>query len=50
MSCENCHSDDGDATTTYPITPTGIIAQNILAVHDYLSMDKYPDRAHGAAE
>ena len=48
MSCDNCHSDDGDATTTYPITPTGNIAQNILEIHDYLSMDKYPAGHTGA--
>ena len=42
LSCDLCHADDGDATTTYPITPTGSIAQNILALHDYLSAAQYP--------
>ena len=37
-----CHSDDGDATTTYPITPTGKVETNILVLHDYLSQNQYP--------
>ncbi len=39
LRCVNCHSDDGDATTSYPITPTGKVETNILALHDYLSQD-----------
>jgi hypothetical protein len=42
MYCVNCHCDDCDATTTYPITPTGKVETNILALHDYLSMGQYP--------
>ena len=42
LSCFMCHSDTGDATTRYPITPTGRIETNILTLHDYLSQDKYP--------
>lgn len=42
MRCDNCHSDTGDATTRYPITPTGKIETNILALHDYLSASRYP--------
>lgn len=41
MSCDTCHSDDGDATTRYPITPTGGIETNILTLHDYLNLGKY---------
>jgi hypothetical protein len=37
LNCQNCHADDGDATTTYPIEPTGSIFQNILTLHDYLN-------------
>jgi hypothetical protein len=42
MNCAVCHSDTGDATTRYPITPTGDFQANILALHDYLSQSKYP--------
>jgi hypothetical protein len=42
LSCDMCHSDDGDATTRYPITPTGKIETNILTLHDYLSQSQYP--------
>jgi hypothetical protein len=42
MHCDNCHTDDGDATTRYPITPTGKVDTNILALHDYLSQSQYP--------
>jgi predicted CxxxxCH...CXXCH cytochrome family protein len=42
LSCNTCHSDDGDATTTYPITPTGKVETNILTIHDYLNAGKYP--------
>jgi hypothetical protein len=42
LSCINCHADDGDATTMYPITPTGKVETNILALHDYLSQAQYP--------
>jgi hypothetical protein len=42
LGCFNCHADDGDATTKYPITPTGDVRTNILALHDYLSQAKYP--------
>jgi len=41
MSCVNCHADDGDATTSYPITPTGKVETNLLALHDYLNSGKY---------
>ncbi len=41
LNCANCHSDDGDATTGYPITPTGNVDQNILTLHDYLNADNY---------
>jgi predicted CxxxxCH...CXXCH cytochrome family protein len=37
LNCINCHADDGDATTRYPITPTGRVETNILALHDYLN-------------
>lgn len=37
LNCINCHADDGDATTRYPITPTGKLETNILALHDYLN-------------
>ncbi len=43
LSCQMCHADDGDATTRYPITPTGKVETNILAIHDYLSAAKYPE-------
>lgn len=42
MHCDNCHSDDGDATTSYPISKTGKVDTNILALHDYLSQSQYP--------
>jgi hypothetical protein len=42
MNCVMCHGDTGDATTRYPITPTGDFQMNILALHDYLSQSKYP--------
>jgi hypothetical protein len=42
MHCDNCHADDGDATTRYPITPTGKVDTNILTLHDYLSQSQYP--------
>jgi hypothetical protein len=42
MGCASCHADAGDATTRYPITPTGDFQANILALHDYLSQSKYP--------
>jgi hypothetical protein len=41
LSCQNCHADDGDATTRYPIAPTGKIDTNILALHDYLNPGRY---------
>lgn len=41
LNCVNCHADDGDATTRYPITPTGKVATNILTLHDYLNQGKY---------
>jgi len=37
FSCFNCHCDDCDATTAYPITPTGGVKTNILTLHDYLN-------------
>jgi hypothetical protein len=39
LNCAMCHADDGDATTAYPITPTGKVETNILALHDYLNPD-----------
>jgi hypothetical protein len=45
LSCDMCHSDTGDATTRYPITPTGKIETNILTLHDYLSAALYPPEA-----
>ena len=42
LSCNMCHMDDGDATTAYPIDPTGKVETNILALHDFLSADRYP--------
>jgi hypothetical protein len=42
MGCASCHADGADATTRYPITPTGDFQRNILALHDYLSASKYP--------
>ena len=41
FSCVNCHCDDCDATTAYPITPTGGVKTNILTLHDYLNSGKY---------
>ena len=41
LSCQTCHADDADATTRYPITPTGKIETNILAIHDYLNTISY---------
>jgi hypothetical protein len=41
LSCVNCHADDADATTRYPITPTGKVETNILAIHDYLNVISY---------
>ncbi len=50
LSCQNCHADDADATTRYPVNPTGKVETNILAIHDYLNsknystyLAKYPD-------
>ncbi len=37
LCCFNCHMDTGDATTRYPIKPTGRVDTNILALHDYLN-------------
>ena len=42
LMCINCHSDTGDATTKYPISPTGKVETNILTLHDYLNMSNYP--------
>jgi hypothetical protein len=39
LQCFNCHADDGDATTRYPIEPTGKVDTNILSLHDYLNSD-----------
>lgn len=41
LNCVMCHADDGDATTRYPITPTGKVDTNILAIHDYLNPGAY---------
>jgi len=41
LSCNNCHADDADATTRYPIAPTGKVETNILAIHDYLNVISY---------
>ncbi|MCX6354978.1 MAG: hypothetical protein NTZ78_08760 [Candidatus Aureabacteria bacterium] len=41
LSCDMCHADDGDATTRYPIVPTGNIATNILTLHDFLNQGQY---------
>jgi hypothetical protein len=41
IHCENCHCDDCDATTAYPIVPTGNVKTNILALHDYLNQGLY---------
>jgi hypothetical protein len=37
LNCAACHADDGDATTSYPITPTGNVSRNILTLHDYIN-------------
>jgi hypothetical protein len=37
LMCVMCHADTADATTRYPITPTGKVETNILALHDYLN-------------
>jgi hypothetical protein len=42
MHCDNCHADDGDATMSGGITPTGKVETNILALHDKLSLAYYP--------
>ncbi len=42
LSCITCHADTADATTRYPINPTGQVETNILALHDYLNSGKYP--------
>lgn len=41
FSCVNCHCDDCDATTAYPITPTGNVKTNILTLHDFLNQGQY---------
>jgi hypothetical protein len=41
ISCVNCHCDDCDATTAYPIVPTGNVKTNILTLHDYLNQGLY---------
>ncbi len=41
LNCAMCHADGMDATTRYPITPTGKVETNILAIHDYLNNDNY---------
>lgn len=41
LMCVNCHDDTMDATTRYPITPTGKVETNILALHDYLNANTY---------
>jgi hypothetical protein len=48
MHCDNCHSDDGDATMMGEITPTGKVERNILTLHDKLSMANYPPGHTGA--
>ena len=47
MSCINCHSDDGDATTRYPVNATGKVETNILALHDYLNNGNYTSGHEG---
>jgi hypothetical protein len=42
MHCDNCHADDGDATISGGITPTGKVETNILALHDKLESVNYP--------
>ena len=43
LMCENCHSDEMDATTKYypDVQPTGKVETNILTIHDYLNRDNY---------
>ncbi len=41
LMCVNCHDDTMDATTRYPITPTGKVETNILAIHEYLNASNY---------
>jgi hypothetical protein len=50
LNCVNCHADDMDATTRYPIEPTGKVETNILAIHDYLNRDKYATSLANAPE
>jgi hypothetical protein len=48
LSCADCHSQDGDASTTYPISPTASVDVNILKIHDYLSQGQYPAGHEGS--
>jgi len=48
LSCANCHSQDGDASSRYPISPTESVDANILKIHDYLSLDQYPAGHQGS--
>ncbi len=41
FNCANCHCDTCDATTKYPLPPTGNVKTNILALHDFLNTGKY---------
>ncbi len=43
LMCQNCHSDDMDATKKYApdVLPTGKVETNILTIHDYLNRDNY---------
>ncbi len=50
LMCVNCHDDTMDATTRYPITPTGKVETNILAIHDYLNADNYATYLAGYPE
>ncbi len=50
LMCVNCHEDTMDATTRYPITPTGKVEENILAIHDYLNQDNYATYLAGYPE
>lgn len=43
LHCDNCHADDGDATMSGGITPTGKVETNILALHDKLELVNYPE-------
>jgi hypothetical protein len=36
-----------DVTTRYPITPTGKVETNILAIHDYLNTISYTQYLSG---